>query len=464
MKYDVAVVGSGPAGYVAALRAAQLKLKTIIIEKNPTLGGTCLNVGCIPSKALLYSSELNVLLLIESQKHGILFSNPSLNFQQMMERKTQIVKSLVDGVAGLIKKGKVDRIEGTARLVKQGLLEVTKEEGQKQQIEAEHIILATGSEPIALPFLPFDEKLVVSSTGALSLNSVPKELVVIGAGVIGVELASVYSRLGSRVTVVEMLDHICPTVDPSISKILLQSLKKQGISFHLATQVTQAKREGSGFALIISHEGRTEQLHADIVLVAVGRRPYSQGLGLKEAGVKLDSKGFVQVDANFATSLPHVYAIGDLIEGPMLAHKGFEEGSSVVEVIAGQKPHVDYAAIPNVIYTHPEVAVVGLTEKEAQDAGLEVITGSFPFRANPRARCIGESEGIVKIIGEKRTGCVIGLHIIGPEASELIGQGVLAIVKRATVEEVARICVAHPTLSEAIKEAALDALGRALHI
>lgn len=462
MKFDVAVIGSGPGGYVAAIRSAQLGLRVAIIEMG-SLGGTCLNVGCIPSKALLSSTELYAKLRNEGRQHGIEYNTLAINFKQLMLRKSQAVKGLVDGVGSLIKKNKITRIEGKGRIKSATEIEVVKD-GKKESISASYIILATGSEPIPLPFLPFDERRVVSSTGALSLESIPKKLLIVGAGVIGVELASVYNRLGSEVIIIEMLDRICPTVDLAVSKLLLQSLKKQGIVFFLSTKVNKAKIGKEDISVFIEHEEGNNILNADVVLLAVGRRPYSDGLGLKEMGILQTPKGFVNVDSNFRTSIPNIYAIGDLIEGPMLAHRAFEEAETVAEIIAGQQPHINYAAIPNVIYTHPEVAVVGLSEVEAQDAGLKVRVGSFPFRANARARCTGEGEGVVKIIADHASSRIIGLHIIGPSASELIAEGVIAIEKKATLEDIAHACHAHPTYSEAVKEAALDALGRTIHI
>lgn len=463
MKYDVVIIGSGPGGYVTALRSAQLGLKTALIEKMSTLGGTCLNIGCIPSKALLQSTELYSELLNDSKQHGIESGKIDLNFPQMMERKSKVVQGLVDGVAGLIKRNKIERIEGTAQFTSPHSIQVTKE-GRQQEVEGSHFVLATGSESIALPFLPFDEKEVVSSTGALSLKEIPKRLAVIGGGVIGVEIASIYKRLGSAVTIIEMLDHICPTIDDAISKMLLQLLKKQGIEFHLSTQVVKADKGSEGISLTLSHDGKQQSLAADVVLVAVGRRPYTHGLGLEKIGVEINQRGFVQIDADFRTAQSHIFAIGDVIEGPMLAHRASEEGVAVAEIIAGERSKVNYLAIPNVIYTHPEVAIVGVTEKEARSAGLEPIVGTFPFRGNPRARAAGDTEGLVKVIADSKTHHLIGMHIIGADASELIGQGVLAIQLKAKVEDLAHMCQAHPTLSEAIKEAALDALGRVLHL
>jgi dihydrolipoamide dehydrogenase len=457
-KYDVAVIGGGPGGYVAAIRAAQLGFKTVCIDKRKTLGGTCLNVGCIPSKALLQSTEYYDWLMKSSKEHGIHVKEHALDFNQMMDRKAQVVKGLVDGVAFLLKKNKVEWIEGEASFSSPKTLQVN-----QQTIEADHFILATGSDSIALPFLPFDEKNVLSSTGALSLPTIPKKMLVIGAGVIGVELASVYRRLGTEIVIIEMLDRICPAMDEAVSKMLLQILKKQGMTFHLGAKVTQANVQEKSVTLSVQIDNRQEQLEGDVVLVAVGRKPYSGGLNLKEIGLQVDARGFVQVNDRFQTNLPHIYAIGDLIDGVMLAHRASEEGLVVAEIMAGRAPHLNYMAIPNIIYTHPEVAAVGLTEEEAKAAGLEVIIGKSLFRGNARARCAGETEGMVKVIGDKKSDRLMGLHIIGAHASELIAEGVIAIEKRATLEEIAHASHGHPTLTEAIHEAVLDALGRPLN-
>lgn len=456
--YDVAVIGSGPGGYIAAIRAAQLGFKTICIEKEVTLGGTCLNIGCIPSKALLQSTEYYAWLAHEAKEHGIEAATIGFDLNQMMLRKSKVVKSLVDGVAGLFKGNKIDRSEGVARLVSPNKIEVDNGK-DKSYVEAEYILLATGSEPISLPFLPFDEKFVLSSTGALSLKQVPKKMLVVGAGVIGVELASVYSRLGAQVTIVEMLDTICPAMDHTMSKTLLQVLKKQGLVFHLGVQVTKAQVD-KGVVLTVKQKDQELTLDSDVVLVAVGRRPYSRGLGLAELGIPTTNRGFVPVDQNFRTTIPNIFAIGDLIEGPMLAHRASEEGVAAVEIMAGMNPQVNYMAIPNVIYTHPEVAALGLTEKEALDLGMKLKIGTSFFKGNARARCTGPSatEGLVKVIGDASSGRLIGMHIIGPHASEMIGEGVVAIEMKATVADIANAPHAHPSLSESIKEAALAAL------
>jgi dihydrolipoamide dehydrogenase len=457
-EFDIAVIGSGPGGYVAAIRAAQLGFKTVCIEKSKTVGGTCLNVGCIPSKALLQSSEYYELMKKEIGEHGISFKDLNINFPQMMARKESVVKGLVNGVAGLLKRQKVEHIEGLAKFVGPHEIEVSQSNDQSL-IEAKHIILATGSEPISLPFLPFDEKKILSSTGALSLPSIPSTMLMIGAGVIGVEIASVYNRLGTKVTIIEMLDRICFPMDLGISKTFLQLLKKQGLEFLLSSKVVKAQVKEKGISLTVNTENKEIEMDAEVVLVAIGRRPYTQGLGLNEAGVKVNAKGFVEVDSNFCTSQPHIYAIGDVIEGPMLAHKASEEGVAAVEFIAGLKPTINYLAIPSVVYTHPEVASVGMTEQEAASAKLEVKIGTSYFKGNARARCAGFTEGLVKVIGEIRSRRLIGMHIIGAHASEMIAEGVMAMVNGMTLDQIAHASHAHPTLSEAIKEAAFDALG-----
>lgn len=453
--YDLAVIGSGPGGYVAAIRAAQLKLKVVCIEMNPTLGGTCLNVGCIPSKALLESSGAYSFIKQHGERMGVIAPNLTPDFSIMMNRKNSIVKTITEGVKGLFKKNGVNSIFGKAALTGPNTIEID----GKQTIEAKNIILATGSAPISLPFLPVDEKRILTSTGALALEKVPARLIVIGAGVIGVELGSVYARLGSDVTFIEALDVICGALDPDVHKLFLSSLKKQGLKFHLATSVKSAKIEDK-----ITITAGDIALEGDAVLVGIGRKPYTEGLGLEKAGVKTTPRGQVVVDEFFRTSVPSIYAVGDIIDGPMLAHKASEEGTVVAEIIAGENSSVDYMTIPNIIYTHPEVAALGFTEPEAREKGLEVFSGICPLIANGRARCMDDYEGMVKVIGDKKSGKLIGLHIVAPHASELIGEGVIAIRKRMTVEELANTCHGHPTLSEAIKEACLIALGRPINI
>lgn len=456
--FQVLVIGSGPGGYVAAIRAAQLGFKVACVEKMDTLGGTCLNIGCIPSKALLQSSESYDWILKSSKDQGVNVASVSYDFAAMMKRKEDIVKLLVDGVASHFKKHQITRLKGSAKFVGPNEIEV-----DGKRYTADNIIIATGSAPIALPFLPFDEKRVLSSTGALSLNEVPKTMAVIGAGAIGVELASVYRRLGAKITIIEMLPVVTPAMDFALSKQLLQTLKKQGIEFLLEAKVASAKVNGNGVILTVEHDGSTLSIEAETVLVCIGRKPYIEGLGLEAAGIATSPKGLIQVDANFRTSQPYIYAIGDVIDGPMLAHKASHEGIAAAEVIAGKAPHIDYMAIPNVVYTHPEVASVGMTEAEARAAGLDLIIGTSYFRGNGRARCSGDIEGFVKVIGDAKSGRLLGMHIIGGHASELIAEGVIAIDRKATVADLASACHAHPTLSEAIMEACQGGLGWAIH-
>ena len=454
MKFDLIVIGSGPAGYVAAIRAAQLGMNVACIDKRKELGGTCLNVGCIPSKALLHSTELYWKMTHEAAALGIEAGQPSFSLTQMMNRKAKVVGSFNEGISALFKKNKITFIPGTAKILSPTSVQV---EGETH--EAKNILIATGSEPTALPFLPFDEKRIVSSTGALTLSKVPPRLIIVGAGVIGVELGSVYSRLGSKVTFLEFMDRICPTLDPALSKELQKSLTAQGMTFHLSTKVTGAELSPNEITL------RTDQAThaADVVLVAVGRRPYTAQLGLDSVGITLTPKGTIPINGRFQTSVPTIYAIGDVVDGPMLAHKASEEGVAAAEIIAGQNPTIHYIAIPNVVYTYPEVASAGLTEEEAKKLNLTVKSGQFPFKVNSRAKCTGEEEGFVKIIADAATDKLLGIHIIGAHASELIAEACLALQNGLTTTELAHTPHAHPTLSEAIKEAALAVLGKAIH-
>jgi dihydrolipoamide dehydrogenase len=455
MMYDVIVIGSGPGGYVAAIQAAKLGLKTVCIEKNPTLGGTCLNVGCIPSKALLSSSEFFAKVAKDGALHGVIVENLQPDLLQMMKRKEKIVSSFTTGIEGLFKKNKVDWIRGEATLKDAHTVMVGNEE-----IRGTSMILATGSQPISLPFLPFDEKKILSSTGALSLNAVPKKMLVIGAGVIGVEIGSVYSRLGSEVTFIEFFDRICPSFDVSLSKGLQKSLTQSGMTFHLSHKVLRME---NGEIVAEGPNGEVK-FSADVILVAVGRKPYSENLGLEALGIEKDAKGFVKIDGAFRTTVSNIFAIGDLVEGPMLAHKASEEGIAVAELIAGKRPSLDYLSIPNVIYTHPEVASVGFTEEELKSRGIPYKMGQFPFKANSRARCTGDDEGFVKILAEEKTRKLLGIHIFGPNASELIAEGALALAKRLVVDDLADTCHAHPTLAEAMKEAAFAVFKSAIHL
>lgn len=461
--YDVAIIGAGPGGYVAAIRAAQLGFKTICIEKYATLGGTCLNVGCIPSKTLLHATELLFHLKKEGKEQGIEWADLSVNLSQLMSRKERVVKSLVDGVTGLFNRHKITALQGTAEFIDPHRLRITKSDGSLQEIEASYIVIATGSKPIGLPEVPFHEHQIVSSTGALSLSRIPERLVVIGGGVIGVELASVYNRLGSQVTIIEMLDHICPGLDKQVSKSLLQILKKQGIEFMLSSKVVTAVIQTDEVILTVDNNGKLQNLSAHVVLVAVGRKPNTDLLQLERAGVQRDKRGFIVVDQHFRTAQPHIFAIGDAIEGVMLAHRASAEGVAVIDSLRKEKSVINYLSIPNVVYTYPEAAFVGLTETEAQQAGLDLMVGISFFKGNSRARCSDETEGFVKIIGDKRAGHLVGMHILGPHASELIAEGMLAMQEKLGVKELAEAAQAHPTLSEAIKEAALDALGRPIH-
>lgn len=449
-EFDLAVIGAGPGGYVAAIHAAQKGMKVVCIEKEKALGGTCLNVGCIPSKALLHSTEYYHRIAHSGKEHGIEAPGLSFDLARMMERKRGIVAGLNHGIAFLFNKHGIVHIEGAAKLIDGTTIQVG-----ERKISASHIILATGSEPIALPFLPFDEKRVLSSTGALSLAHVPKKMLIVGAGVIGLELGSVYQRLGAEIEVVELLDRAVPGLDREISKNVERILKKQGFLFHFGQKVIAASEKEESVELTLDNG---ERLSGSVILVAIGRRPYAQGLGLEEVGIQQE-RGQVVIDANFRTSVPTIYAIGDLVDGPMLAHKASEEGMAVVNFIAGAANTINYLAIPNVMYTWPEVASVGMTEEEAKEAGLELIVGRVPFKANPRARCSGDEEGFVKMIGDKKSGRLIGLHIIGPNASEMIHEGALAIERGLTIAHMAATPHAHPTCSEAIKECAQEILS-----
>jgi len=462
-KYDLAVIGSGPGGYVAAIRAAQLGLKVACIDKRSSLGGTCLNVGCIPSKSLLQSTEFYFRLLKEGKDLGIECPSITANFSRMMERKDQIVKNLTDGISSLFQRHNISQLHGTAAFTDPHRLKITSDDQPANEIVADSILIATGSEPIPFPELPFDEKQVLSSTGALELKQIPKRLLVIGGGVIGVELASVYNRLGSKVSIIEMLDRICPAMDQTISTSLFHALKKQGLEFYLSSEVVTSVVQPEEVILTVRTQETLQQLSGEALLVSIGRRPCTKGLMLEKASVQTDKRGFIPVDGQFRTSQSHIFAIGDVIEGTMLAHRASAEGVAVAELLKGGSPRIDYLAIPNVIYTDPEAASVGLTEQEAKEAGLDLMTGKSFFRGNPRARCSGEIEGVVKIIGDKRSGRLIGMHITGPHASELIAEGMAFLQMKAQVEDLADAPNAHPTLSETIKESALDALKRAIH-
>ena len=459
--FDVIVIGAGPGGYVCAIRAAQLGMKVACVEKRATLGGTCLNVGCIPSKALLQSSENYHEALHKFADHGVMVTGVALDLPRMQARKDEVVGANVKGVEFLFKKNKVTWLKGAGRIVNASTVEVAGVE-----YGAKHIVIATGSESIPLPGVEVDETRIVSSTGALELAEVPQHLVIIGGGVIGLELGSVWRRLGSEVTVVEFLDRIVPGMDNELGKQFERLLTKQGFKFRLKSKVTGAQADATGVDLTIEPAagGAAETLRADVVLLALGRRPHLEGLGLTEAGVALDERGRVKTDGHFATSVPGIWAIGDAIAGPMLAHKAEDEGSVLAEQIAGQKPHINYNAIPNVVYTWPELASVGETEEQLKARAQEYRVGKFPFTANGRARAMGSMDGFVKILADAKSDAVLGAHIMGPDAGTLIAEVALAIEFGASAEDVARTCHAHPTLSEAVKEAALAVDGRALHI
>lgn len=460
--FDLIVIGAGPGGYVAAIRAAQLGMRVACVEKDAALGGTCLNVGCIPSKALLDSSELFHEAKNGFAHHGIQASGIGIDIPAMMSRKDGVVQTLTRGVAGLFRKNRVEHLRGTARLTGPGSVEI-KNDGGTTTLTAKNILIATGSAPIALPAMPFDGKYFVDSTGALAFAEIPKRLIVIGAGAIGLELGSVWSRLGAEVLVIEFLDRILPLMDREMTTLLHRMLEKQGLTFRLSTSAETARMEDGRVKLTWRSGEQSGTEEADKVLIAVGRRPYTEGLGLEEAGVKLDRRGFVIADENFKTSVPGIRAIGDVIGGMMLAHKAEEEGIAAVELIAGKAGHVNYRAVPNVVYTFPELASVGLTEEQAKAQG-PIKVGKFPFTANGRARAMDHAEGMVKVIGDEKTDRLLGMHILGPRASDIITEGAVAIEFAASVEDVARSVHAHPTLPEAIKESALAAEKMAIHI
>lgn len=465
-RYDVIVLGAGPGGYVAAIRAAQLGLKVACVEKRATLGGTCLNVGCIPSKALLQSSERYEAALHHFGEHGIEIGSVKLDLKKMLARKDGVVAQTTKGIDFLFRKNKVTPVKGMGKLTGSTSIQVALTDGGTLDLEAKHIIIATGSEVATIPGVEIDEKTIVSSTGALALDAVPGHFVVIGGGYIGLEMGSVWRRLGSKVTVVEFLDRITPTMDGEVGKALHKSLAKQGMEFRLSTKVTSITKTNAGVKLTVEPAagGTAETIDADVVLVAVGRRPHTDGLGLDEIGVKRDAKGRVEIDGHFRSSVPSVYAIGDVVQGAMLAHKASEEGVAVAELIAGQRGHVNYDAIPAVIYTAPEVGSVGKTEEELKSAGIAVKIGRFPYTANARARANGDTEGFVKVLADATTDRVLGVHIIGQDAGTMISELALAMEYGASSEDIGRTCHPHPTLSESVKEAALAVTGMAVHI
>lgn len=461
--FDLIVIGTGPGGYVCAIRAAQLGLKVAVVEKRGTHGGTCLNVGCIPSKALLESSEHYAAAKHDLASHGVKVGEVGLDLGVMQKRKDKVVEQNTQGIAFLFKKNKITSFQGLGKILGAGKVEVTKADGAKEILTAKSIMIATGSVPSELPFLKYDEKKVVSSTGALALASVPKELVVIGGGVIGLELGSVWERLGAKLTVIEYSDRLGGATDPDCMNVLKRVMEKEGVKFMMSTKVFAAKTDGDGVEIEYENmkDGSKGKLKADVVLVATGRRPFTTGLGLEEAGVAKDAQGRVVVDKHFQTNVPGIYAIGDVIEGPMLAHKAEEEGVACAEMLAGKAGHVNYDTVPGVIYTHPEIATVGLTEEQARAKGIDIAVGKFPFMANGRARAAGFTEGFVKIIADVKTDRILGGHIVGAKASELIGEIVIAMEFGGSSEDLARSFHAHPTLNEATREAALAVEKRA---
>ncbi len=466
MQYQVVIIGSGPGGYVAAIRCAQLGMKTAIIEKYDTLGGTCLNVGCIPSKAMLDSSEHFINAKEHFKTHGIEISEPKANLAQMIKRKAEVVKANVDGVAFLMKKNKVDVYKGVGSFVDKNTIKVTSKDGKSSNLTAENVIIATGSKPTALPFAPFDKKRIISSTEALELKEIPKHLIVIGGGVIGMELGSVYARLGSKVSVVEFLDSLIPTMDGTLGKELFKVTKKLGMEFYLGHRVTSVENKGKEVVLQAEPKdgGAAITLSGDYCLVSVGRRPYTDGLAIENAGIALE-KGRIPVNDHLQTLVPNIYAIGDVVRGAMLAHKAEEEGVMVAEHLAGQKPHINYLLIPGVVYTWPEVASVGYTEEQLKSEGRAYKVGQFPYKALGRARASMDTDGLVKILADKSTDEILGVHIIGARAADMIAAGVTAMEFRAAAEDVARMSHAHPTYMEAVKEACLAATAnRSLHM
>ncbi len=465
MQYNVVVIGSGPGGYVAAIRCAQLGMKVAIIEKYNTLGGTCLNVGCIPSKALLDSSEHFHNAAHTFKEHGIDIDSPKVNIDQMIKRKGDVVKANVDGIAFLMKKNKIDVHTGVGSFVDKNTIKITKD-GKDTTITTEKVIIATGSKPTPLPFAPFDKKRIISSTEALELKEVPKHMIVIGGGVIGMELGSVYARIGAKVTVVEFLDSLIPTNDCTIGKELQKATKKLGMDFYLGHKVTAVENKGK--EVVVKAEpkngGAAVELKGDYCLVSIGRRPYTDGLGLDKVGIELD-KGKIPVDNHLKTKVDNIYAIGDVVRGAMLAHKAEEEGVMVAEQLSGQKPHINYNLIPGVVYTWPEVASVGSTEEQLKEQGRAYKTGSFPYKALGRARASMDLDGLVKILADKTTDEILGVHIIGARAADMIAAGVVAMEYRASAEDVSRMSHAHPTYMEAVKEACLAATAnRPIHM
>ncbi|MEP4769496.1 MAG: dihydrolipoyl dehydrogenase [Roseibium sp.] len=464
-QYDLVVIGTGPGGYVCAIKAAQLGLRTAVVEKRPTLGGTCLNIGCIPSKAMLHASEMFEEAGHGFDKLGIKVAKPKLDLPTMMKHKTDVVDANVNGVAFLMKKNKIDVHTGTGKILSAGKVEVTGDDGKASVLDTKNIVIATGSEVMPLPGVEIDEKQIVSSTGALELDKVPGKMVVVGGGVIGLELGSVWNRLGSEVTVVEFMDKILGPMDGDVSKNFNRMLKKQGMKFKLSSKVTGVAKKGKGLSVSVepAKGGDAEVIEADIVLVAIGRRPYSEGLGLETAGVALDERGRVQIDKHYKTNVDGIYAIGDVVAGPMLAHKAEDEGVALAEILSGQAGHVNYDVIPGVVYTQPEVASVGKTEEELKAEGIEYKAGKFNFSANGRARAMNATDGFAKVLADAKSDQVLGVHIVGFGAGEMIHEAAVLMEFGGSAEDLGRTCHAHPTMSEAVKEAAMAAFGKAIH-
>jgi dihydrolipoamide dehydrogenase len=466
MKYDVIVIGSGPGGYVAAIRCAQLGMKTAIVEKYNALGGTCLNVGCIPSKALLDSTEHFHVAKTKFKTHGIEISDLKVNLAQMITRKEEVVKQTVDGVTFLMKKNKIDVFQGHGSFSDKHTLNITDRDGKIKSISGDKVIIATGSKPASLPFIKIDKNRVITSTEALKLKQVPKHLIIIGGGVIGMELGSVYARLGAKVSVLEFLESIIPTMDKTMGKELQKSLKKLDFEFYLNHKVFEVKSTARQVVVKAEHSNKEKvELKGDYCLVSIGRWPYTDNLNLNKVGIGTDKQGRIEVNDDLQTQADNIYAIGDVIKGPMLAHKAEEEGIYVAELLAGQKPHINYLLIPGVVYTWPEVASVGYTEEQLKQKGHKYKSGSFPFKASGRARASMDTDGIVKVLADKETDEILGMHIIGPRAADMIAEGVVAMEYRASAEDIARMSHAHPTYTEAIREACLAVTeNRALHI
>jgi dihydrolipoamide dehydrogenase len=465
-QFDIIVVGGGPGGYVASIRAAQLGFNVAIVEKRKGLGGTCLNIGCIPSKALLDSSELFHQATHNFTHHGIDISSIKLNLKQMMARKDDVVNATVTGVDYLMKKNKITRFEGAGTFVDQNTIQI--DDGKnKSTITGKYIIIATGSEPAPLSFAPFDDKHILSSTEALSLKEVPNHLIIIGGGVIGLEIGSIYGRLGAKVSVIEFLPSIIPAMDAQIARTLQKSLRALNFRFHLSTKVTAVKPGKNGVTTVSAEDKKGEKLSftGDVVLVSIGRRPYTSGLNLDTVGIKTERSGCIKTNKNLQTDCDNIYAIGDVVAGPMLAHKAEEEGVAVAEFIAGEKPEINYDVIPGVIYTWPEVASVGKTEEELKKASIAYNVGSFPFKASGRARALGDLDGFIKVLSDSKTDEILGVHMIGPRCSDMIAEAVVAMEFKATAEDIGRICHPHPTFTESLKEASLMATAnRALHL